>query len=88
MNIIFEQRFAKELQKLRDEKLLAKIKAIIIECKDAESLTEIRNLKKLRGYDTFYRIRAGDYRIGIECVGDECIFTCILHRKDIYKNFP
>lgn len=88
MNIIFEQCFAKELRKLRDEKLLAKIKAIIIECKDAESLTEIRHLKKLQGYDTFYRIRVGDYRIGIEYTAGKLVFTRILHRKDIYKNFP
>ncbi|MBV5304360.1 MAG: type II toxin-antitoxin system RelE/ParE family toxin [Chlorobium sp.] len=88
MTIIFEQRFAKELRRLRDDKLLAKVKAIIIECKEAENLTGIRNLKKLRGYDTYYRIRAGDYRIGIECAGNQLIFTRILHRKEIYKNFP
>ena len=45
-------------------------------------------LEKLKSYKTFYRIRAGDYRIGIEIVNDKIIFTRFLHRKDIYKYFP
>ena len=35
-----------------------------------------------------YRIRLGDYRIGIEIQKDTIIFTRFLHRKDIYKFFP
>ncbi|NTW69375.1 MAG: type II toxin-antitoxin system RelE/ParE family toxin [Chlorobiaceae bacterium] len=88
MKVVFEHGFAKELQKLRDNRLLAKIREIILECKEADSLTEIRNLKKLQGYDTFYRIRVGDYRIGIEFSANELVFTRILHRKEIYKYFP
>jgi len=84
VRVVFEDGFAKELQKLRDNRLLAKIRAIILECKEADSLTEIRNLKKLQGYDTFYRIRVGDYRIGIEFSANERVFTRILHRKEIY----
>ncbi len=36
----------------------------------------------------YYRIRVGDYRIGVEVVGDEILFVRILHRKDIYRYFP
>jgi mRNA interferase RelE/StbE len=42
----------------------------------------------MQGYDNFYRIRLGEYRIGIELVDDEIIFTRFLHRKDVYKYFP
>ncbi|WP_202807006.1 type II toxin-antitoxin system RelE family toxin [Planktothrix agardhii] len=48
----------------------------------------MNHLKKLQGYDTFYRIRLGNYRIGIELNEDTIIFTRFLHRKDIYKFFP
>lgn len=88
MNVKFESRFAKDLRDIRDDKVLAKIKAIILECKEANSLNEISNLKKLRGYPAFYRIRVGVYRIGFEVVGDEIIFARCLQRKDIYKYFP
>jgi len=88
VKIKYESKFAKDLRSIRDTKLLAKIKEIIDECKAAESLTELKNIKKLQGYDTFYRIRIGDYRVGIEILNDELIFTRFLHRKDVYKYFP
>jgi mRNA-degrading endonuclease RelE of RelBE toxin-antitoxin system len=42
----------------------------------------------LVGFTTAYRIRIGDYRIGIFFKEDTVIFARILHRKDIYKLFP
>jgi mRNA interferase RelE/StbE len=42
----------------------------------------------MQGYDSFYRIRSGEYQIGIEIVNEEIIFTRFLHRKDVYKYFP
>ena len=88
MKIKYESKFAKDLRSIRDTKLLAKIKEMIDECKVAENLTELKNIKKLQGYETFYRIRIGDYRVGIEVLNDELIFTRFLHRKDVYKYFP
>lgn len=88
MKVRFESKFAKDLRSIRDTKLLVKIKEMIDECKAAESLTELKNIKKLQGYDTFYRIRIGEYRVGLEVLNDELIFTRFLHRKDVYKYFP
>lgn len=88
MKVRFESRFAKDLRDIQDGKVLAKIKALALECKEAKSLAEIQNLKKLRGFEAFYRIRVGNYRLGLEVVGDELVFTRCLHRKDIYKYFP
>ena len=76
------------MRNIKDGKLLEKVEDLIIECKKAESLGEIKNLKKLQGYDTFYRIRIGDYRIGMEAIGNGLVFARCLHRKDIYKYFP
>lgn len=88
MKVKFESSFEKDLKSLKDAKLLNKLKSIILECKNSDSLTNIKNLKKLRGYDTFYRIRIGNYRVGIELEEDTLIFTRFLQRKDIYKFFP
>lgn len=88
MNIKFESRFEKDLKGIKDRNLLAKLKQTILSCKQAESLSQINNLKKIQGYDCFYRICLGDYRIGIEIIGNEVILTRFLHRKDIYKFFP
>ena len=84
----FESKFAKDLRNIRDEKMLAKVKCLILESKQAESLAELKNAKKLQGHETYYRIRIGDYRVGVELVDGELIFARLLHRKDIYKYFP
>lgn len=88
MKVNFEAKFAKDLRNIKDGKFLIKIKELIIECKEAKSLAEIKNVKKLQGYDSFYRIRIGDYRVGLEALDDELVFARCLHRKDIYKYFP
>lgn len=88
MKIHYESKFAKDLRSIRDTKLLAKIKEMIEECKLAASLTELKNVKKLQGYESYYRIRIGDYRVGIEVINEGLIFTRLLHRKDVYKYFP
>jgi mRNA interferase RelE/StbE len=61
---------------------------MIEDIKHADNVSLINNIKKLKGYEKFYRIRIGDYRIGIEITEDYVILTRILHRKDIYRYFP
>jgi len=48
----------------------------------------VSNLTKLSGSSGFYRIRVGDYRIGIAVEEDEVEFVRCLHRRDIYRYFP
>lgn len=88
MKVRFEAKFAKDLQNIKGGKFLTKLKELIIDCQKAESLVELNHVKKLQGYEGFYRIRIGDFRIGLEFVSGELIFTRCLHRKNIYKYFP
>jgi mRNA interferase RelE/StbE len=88
MNVQFEAKFAKDLKQISDGRLLKAAKELILACKEAESLTAISQVKKLKGHDSFYRVRIGDYRIGMELVKDELVFVRCLHRKEIYRYFP
>ncbi len=54
----------------------------------AQVISEIKNIKKLAGFDMYYRIRVGDYRIGIKLEKDIIYFVVVEHRKDVYKTFP
>ncbi|AFZ25794.1 cytotoxic translational repressor of toxin-antitoxin stability system [Cylindrospermum stagnale PCC 7417] len=67
--------------------LLQKIKSVIEEVENAVSLGEINNVKKLKADGDYYRIRVGDYRIGIAVSGDVVIFMRILHRREVYRYF-
>ncbi|HBY75652.1 MAG TPA: plasmid stabilization protein, partial [Cyanobacteria bacterium UBA11148] len=46
------------------------------------------NLKKLKTEGDYYRIRVGDYRIGIVINEDVVVFVRVLHRKEAYRYFP
>jgi mRNA interferase RelE/StbE len=84
----FRSSFAKDLTKIRDKALLRRVRELIEEVERSKSLTEISNLKKLKGRGDYYRIRIGDYRLGITLAGDILVFVRFLNRKDIYKYFP
>ncbi|WP_353570949.1 type II toxin-antitoxin system RelE/ParE family toxin [Candidatus Albibeggiatoa sp. nov. BB20] len=88
MEVKYESRFLKDLQNINNQNTLDKIKTIIETCKQAESIQQINHLKKMRGYNQFYRIRAGDYRLGVSLHENRLIFVRCLHRKDIYRYFP
>lgn len=88
MKVAFKKSFLKELQKLRNKGLKNSIAESIIQVESAHSITQIRNIKKLTGFDNYYRIRIGDYRIGLKIDGDTVYFVVFEHRKDIYKKFP
>lgn len=90
MKIEFKKSFKEDLKKIKDKKTLQKVKKLINAIEKAKSLRNIQNMdiKKIKGYEDYYRIRLENYRVGIKLEGDKVIFVRILHRKDIYKYFP
>ena len=78
----------KDLKKIKAKRLQSQIMEIIAEAENSASISEIRNVKKLRGGDVYYRIRLGNYRIGLKLEDDTILFVRFLHRKDIYRSFP
>ena len=88
MKTEFNRYFLKDLDKLPTKELKAEVAAIILAVEAAESLAEINNVKKLKGYKTAYRIRIGDFRVGLLLTQDTVEFVRVVNRKDIYKLFP
>lgn len=88
MNVEFRKSFEKDLSKIRDETLLQKIQTVIEEVENAESLLDVNNVKKLKADGDYYRIRIGDYRIGLTISDSTIVFVRALQRKDIYRYFP
>lgn len=46
--------------------------------------------QKLVGYHTYYKIRFGNYRVGlrIDIDTEQIEFQRVLHRREIYRKFP
>lgn len=65
MKIVFLSKFYKDLGKIKDKNTRERLLKIIEEIESANSLLDINNIKKLSGDKISYRIRLGDYRLGI-----------------------
>ena len=89
IEVVYAEEFLKDLNKLKSTPYYNPIKSL---CFDQipllKSTSEISSLKKLKGFDEYYRIRKGDFRIGIKITNSEVTFLRCLSRKDIYKYFP
>jgi len=80
--------FAKKFSKNKNKKLAQALYSIINEVDKANTFNEIKNQKKMKGYETAYRIRTGNYRIGVFVKDDIVEFSTFDHRSNIYKIFP
>lgn len=88
MKIVFLSKFYKDLGKIKDKNTRKRLLKIIEEIESANSLLDINNIKKLSGDKISYRIRLGDYRLGIFYEKNTVELVRFVHRKDIYKVFP
>lgn len=88
MNVSFLAKFLKDLDKLTVQAVKDDVMAAIQDIEQAQKTTDIQNLKKLKGSKIAYRVRIGDYRIGLFIENNTVEFARVVHRKDIYKLFP
>lgn len=88
MKAEFLKQFYKDLNKITLQSTLDDIIASVKNVEEAASMREIKNFKRLKGYKNVYRIKVGDYRIGVFIENDVVEFARIVHRRDIYRVFP
>jgi mRNA interferase RelE/StbE len=88
VKVRFKASFAKDLRSLKDKALLERIKELIVQIESAQGLSEVSNLKKLHGGGEHYRVRLGDYRVGMVTEEGVVVFVRVLHRREIYRYFP
>jgi len=88
MRTAFRKSFTRDLKKIKDRNLLDRLRQVIEQVEASENLSSVPDLKKMAGTANFYRIRVGDYRIGIVVEGDCVEFVRCLPRRDLYRFFP
>lgn len=88
MNVQFRVSFSKDIRSIKNKDLLDRIKEAIERVEKTQSLQDIANLKKLKGGSNCYRIRLGEYRIGLTIENNTVTFVRCLNRKEIYRYFP
>ena len=89
MNTEYKPSFIKDLKALKSTPYFQSIKALVFEeIPSLPDLKNLKNLKQLKNFESAYRIRVGDYRIGFFFEEETIVFTRVLHRKEIYRYFP
>jgi len=88
MKTAFRKSFIRDLKKIKNKQVLLDVRQVIDGVEAAAKLDDIRHLKKLVGGDNCYRIRMGEYRIGVSVVKSTVEFVRCLPRRDLYRFFP
>lgn len=88
MNVSFRSSVARDLNRITDKNLLRRVREAIEAVEHAQSINDLPNLKKLKSSKNYYRLRIGDYRIGLAFEDDALVFVRFLNRKEIYRYFP
>lgn len=88
MQVEYRKKFLKQLADL-PVSVRPKIEQFVFEdLAQANSIFELGKIEKMQGYDGFYKVRFGDYRVGLIVKDDAVVVATVMHRKEIYKFFP
>ena len=88
MKTLFRDSFWRDVKKIKDQNTSTQIDDVIAVVERATSISEIKNVIKMKGADNAFRIRVGKFRIGFFLEGDAIEFVRCLPRKDSYRHFP
>ena len=89
MKVEYRKLFLKDLKKLKKQLIYQSIYDIAFNTLvSSDSMQDLPNVKALTGAPNRYRIRVGDYRIGVELNGDTVELMRVLHRREFYRYFP
>ena len=67
MKTQFKDSFLKDIRSIKDKKLLSRLEQFILAVESVDNLSQIPNLKKLKGQKNkvYFRFRIGNYRVGL-----------------------
>ncbi len=84
----YKRTFLKELSKV-PKKYREKIEKLVFEkIPKSQNPLSVAKFEKLKGYKEYYKIRIGEWRIGIRIRKNIIEFCRVRNRKDIYRYFP
>ncbi|MGK7958368.1 MAG: type II toxin-antitoxin system RelE/ParE family toxin [Crocosphaera sp.] len=87
--IKYTKRFLKELACLPQD-VQSRIELIVFNELESDNPFGLGYINKMKGYKDKYKIRVGDYRIGLTLDKKNQTIICqrVAHRREIYKIFP
>ena len=89
MELEYRASFLRDVGRIRNADVRRRINRVVEDLEAAASIADIPAATRIKSSSgRFYRIRIGDYRLGLALNADTCILVRCLHRRDIYRQFP
>jgi len=85
----YKRKFLKELASL-PQNVHSRLEIIVFKELETDNPFELDYINKIKWYKDKYKIRIGDYRIGLTINQKQKIIICerVAHRREIYQIFP
>jgi mRNA interferase RelE/StbE len=88
MEVSYSKKFLKQLAGVPGE-IRVKIENFAFnELVSVSSVSSLGKVEKMQGYDGFYKVRFGNYRVGLVIENERITVKTVMHRREIYKFFP
>ena len=88
MNVEATRLFLRDVRELGSAQIRHRLDRVIQELIEADNITEVNGVERLTAPGNHYRIRIGDYRLGITVDGETAVLRRFLPRGEIYRRFP
>jgi mRNA-degrading endonuclease RelE of RelBE toxin-antitoxin system len=89
VEVQYRKAFLRDLKKLKKQPVYDRIfELTFTTLPEVGRLRDVAGVKAMRGYPNRYRIRIGNYRVGIEVQGNNVEVMRVLHRREFYRYFP
>lgn len=88
MKVEYRASFVRDLRRVGNTSIKDRVKGIIDHLEASSTITNIPGATSLKAKRGHYRIRIGDYRLGLVVEGERVVLVRFLHRREIYRSFP
>ena len=89
MKVESSSRFIRDIRRISAPALARRVNQKIAEIEAAASIRDVSNVRRLNTPSSMhYRVRIGDYRLGITVEGEVAVLVAFGPRDDIYRRFP
>ena len=88
MEVERSRSFTRDFSRIRSSDMRRRVLSKMEELEASLALTEVMGVRKITSEGDHYRIRIGEYRLGIVVESNVVILLRFLHRRDIYRFFP
>ena len=88
MTVEPSRQFSRDVRRLGSSQIRRRLDRTIQELIEVADITEVSGIKRLLAEGQHYRIRIGDYRLGITMDGEIAVLRRFLPRGEIYRYFP